>query len=49
MQGTKKSTFMEFDEEGRVIQRGFWVDGKKAGVWSKWDSQGQLIDEKNYG
>lgn len=47
-QGEQKSMFMEFDERGHRIQQGYWENGKKVGIWSKWDSRGQLIEEIHY-
>lgn len=35
--------------QNRVVERGFYVDGRKRGIWEYWDLEGKLLVIKVYG
>jgi antitoxin component YwqK of YwqJK toxin-antitoxin module len=34
--------FIDYHPNGKKANKGFYIKGKKTGVWSKWDAKGKL-------
>jgi hypothetical protein len=38
----------QYSESGKVVQVGYYLNGKKAGKWTAYDEQGKKLSEMNY-
>lgn len=38
----------QYSESGKVVQVGYYLNGKKAGKWTAFDEQGTKVSEMNY-
>jgi hypothetical protein len=46
--GKANSQYIEWDEQGNILVKGYYKHGYKEGIWEEYDSNGTLINTENY-
>ena len=45
----KQGNWTYYNNDGKVIQMGRFLDGKRTGMWLAYDTDGNIIMETNFG